>query len=159
MATRPLSRLIRDNDGLDAVRDRLGEVERLQGRYRLVVPAPLGEASRVCAIDGSTVVVRADNAPVAAALRAMAPRLLAGLLTQGPDDKSLKYKRDEELTGLKVELQVAAPPPRRTPKPRGPMPREALGRVAESLPEDSPLRESLSRIAGFQAKSRIRSKT
>mgnify|MGYP000880103007 CR=1 FL=1 len=158
MATRTLSRLIRDNDGLDAVRDRLGEVERLQGRYRLVVPAPLGEASRVCAIDGSTVVVRALNAPVAAALRAMAPRLLAGLKIPDPGDKSLKYKRDEELTGLRVELQVAALPPRRAPKPRGPMPREALARVAEGLPEESPLRESLLRIAGDQTKSRIRSK-
>ncbi|MBK8321147.1 MAG: DUF721 domain-containing protein [Betaproteobacteria bacterium] len=64
MATRPLARLLRENADLEQVRDRLAEVTLLQERFRQVAPATLSQACRVCAVDGSTVVVRADNAPV-----------------------------------------------------------------------------------------------
>lgn len=156
MATRPLARLIGENADLEPVRDRLADVACLQARFAQVAPATLSQACRVCAIDGSTVVVRADNAPVAAALRAMAPRLLAALKDSAAGKKSLKNKREEELTGLRVELQVAVPPRRRAPVPRGELPREALGELAAKL-SDSPLKEALGRIAG-QAKSSTRSK-
>lgn len=157
MATRPLARLLGENADLEPVRDRLAEVARLQERFRLVVPASLAGACRVCAIDGTTVVVRADNAPVAAALRAMAPRLLAAVKAAAAGKKSLKDKRDQELTALRVELQVAAPPRRRAPVTRGELPREALGELADRL-SDSPLKEALGRIAGGQRKSSTRSK-
>ena len=156
MPTRPLARLIGENAELGPVRDRLAEVARLQARFSQVAPATLSQACRVCAIDGSTVVVRADNAPVAAALRAMAPRLLAALKDSAAGKKSLKNKREEELTGLRVELQVAVPPPRRAPAARGELPREALGTLAQTL-SDSPLKTALDRIAR-QAKSSTRSK-
>lgn len=156
MATRPLARLIGENADLEPVRDRLADVARLQARFAQVAPATLSQACRVCAIDGSTVVVRADNAPVAAALRAMAPRLLAALKDSAAGKKSLKNKREGELTGLRVELQVAVPPRKRAPVPRGELPREALGELAAKL-SDSPLKEALGRIAG-QAKSSTRSK-
>ena len=158
MATEPLARLLRENPELGPVRDRLERVRRLQGRYRCVVPAELASTSRVCAVDGTTVVVRADNAPVAAALRALAPRLLAGLNAPAPPGKNpLKNKRDQELTALRVEVQVAAPPPVRRPAPREPLPVERLAKVAGGL-ADSPLKQALERIVGGQAKSSIRSK-
>ncbi len=162
MATERLARLLRQNPDLAPVRDRLELVGRLQGRYRSVVPVELASSSRVCAVDGTTVVVRADNAPVAAALRALAPRLLAGLNAAGPESgktskNSLKIKRDQELTGLRVEVQVAAPPPSRPPRARGPLPAQKLSEVAAGL-SDSPLKEALERIAGRQAKSSTRSK-
>ncbi len=161
MATEPLARLLRQNPDLAPVRDRLALVERLQRRYRSVVPVELASSSRVCAVDGTTVVIRADNAPVAAALRALAPRLLAGLNAGPPPGKnsknSLKNKRDQELTALRVEVQVGAPAPSRPPRPRGPLPRDKLAQVAAGL-ADSPLREALERIALGQAKSSTRSK-
>jgi hypothetical protein len=157
MATKPVARLLGENVDLEAVRDRLAEVARLQERFRQVAPATLSQACRVCAIDGSTVVVRADNAPVAAALRAMAPRLLAALIDPAAGKKSLKNKRDQELTGLRVELQVTVPPLRRAPVARGELPREAIGELAATL-ADSPLKEALGRIAGGQRKSSTRSK-
>jgi hypothetical protein len=158
MATEPLSRLLRLSPDLDAVRDRLEKVRLLQGRYRSVVPAALASTSRVCAVDGTTVVVRADNAPVAAALRAMAPRLLAGLNEAAePGKNSLKIKRDQELTAFRVEVQVAAPPPARKVRPREALPVERLAEVARGL-ADSPLKEALERIVGDQMKSRTRSK-
>ncbi len=101
--------------------------------------------------------VRADNAPVAAALRAMAPRLLAALVEPAAGKKSFKNNRDQELTGLRVELQVAVPPVRRAPVSRGELPREAIGELAATL-SDSPLKDALDRIAGAQRKSSTRSK-
>jgi hypothetical protein len=158
MATEPLARLLRDNPDLAPVRDRLEEVRRLQGRYRSVVPMELASSSRVCAVDGTTLVIRADNAPVAAALRAMAPRLLAGLkVPAGPEKNPLKIKRDQELTALRVEVQVEAPPPSRKPRARADLPVERLAEIARGLSE-SPLKESLERIVRTQRKSSTRSK-
>ena len=158
MATEPLARLLRDNPDLVPVRDRLEQVRRLQGRYRSVVPGELASTSRVCAVDGTTVVVRADNAPVAAALRALAPRLLAGLNSPAdPDKNPLKIKRDQELTALRVEVQVEAPPPSRRPRARGELPAYKLAGVAAGL-SDSPLKEALERIVRTQAKTSTRSK-
>jgi hypothetical protein len=161
MATEPLARLLRQNPDLAPVRDRLEKVRRLQRRYRSVVPVELASSSRVCAVDGTTVVVRADNAPVAAALRSLAPRLLAGLnvaIRPDPAGKnSLKIKRDQELTALRVEVQVASPPPPVAVRPRGELPVERLAEVARGLAE-SPLRETLERIVRTQRKSSTRSK-
>ncbi|HEX5629259.1 MAG TPA: DciA family protein [Usitatibacteraceae bacterium] len=157
MATEPLARLLRQNPELAPLRERMQRVGRLQGRFRSVVPVELASSSRVCAVDGTTVVVRADNAPVAAALRALAPRLLAGLNTAGPGKNSLKNKRDQELTALRVEVQVEAPPPSRRPRARGELPADKLAGVAAGL-SDSPLKEALERIVRAQAKTSTRSK-
>jgi hypothetical protein len=163
MATEPLSRLLRESPDLDPVRDRLDLVRLLQGRYRSVAPAALASSSRVCAIDETTVVVRADNAPVAAALRAIAPRLLAGLNastapeTNLPEKNPFKNKQVRELTALRVEVQVDAPPVRRPVIPRTEIPAERLAEVARGLSE-SPLKEALTRLAGSQRKSSTRSK-
>jgi hypothetical protein len=158
MATEPLARLLRDNPDLAPIRDRLEQVRRLQGRYRSVVPVELASSSRVCAVDGTTVVVRADNAPVAAALRSLAPRLLAGLnASSRPESNSLKYKRDQELTALRVEVQVDAPAPARRVRRREELPVERLAEVARKL-ADSPLKDTLERIVRDQAKSSTRSK-
>ena len=163
MATEPLARLLRNSPDLAPVRDRLDEVRRLQGLYRSVVPEGLASSSRVCAVDGTTVVIRADNAPVAAALRAIAPRLLAGIKdaaspgTAPPSEDSLKLKRDQELTGLRVEIQVDVPPPSRKVRPREEMPVERLAEVARGL-ADSPLKDTLARIVRDQRKRSTRSK-
>jgi hypothetical protein len=158
MPTEPLRRLLRQSPELESVRDRLDWVGQLQERYRSVAPEELASSSRVCAVEGTTIVIRADNAPVAAALRAMAPRLLAGLAAAAPPGKnSLKIKQDQELTALRVEVQVVAPPLRRKVVPRGEFPAERLAQVAESL-SDSPLKEALTRIARGQRKSSTRSK-
>jgi hypothetical protein len=158
MPTEPLRRLLRQSPELESVRDRLDWVGQLQERYRSVAPEELASSSRVCAVEGTTIVIRADNAPVAAALRAMAPRLLAGLAAAVPPGKnSLKIKQDQELTALRVEVQVVAPPLRRKVVPRGEFPAERLAQVAGSL-SDSPLKEVLTRIARGQRKSSTRSK-
>ena len=158
MATEPLSRLLRESPDLAPVRDRLEKVRRLQGLYRSVAPEGLASTSRVCAVDGTTVVIRADNAPVAAALRALAPRLLAGLKDSARLEKnSFKIKQDEELNAIRIEVQVEAPPPPRKVRPRESLPVERLAEVARGL-SDSPLKDALDRIVRDQRKSSTRSK-
>ena len=141
-----LARLLKQNAELEPVSDRLERIRVLQKRYLSLAPGNLAVASRVCAIDGTTVVILADNAPVATALKALAPRLLAGLGTSENSQAHGKPKQDQEFTSIRIEVQVAAGKPRRPVYARGKLPKEKLGAVAESL-SDSPLKEALRRIA------------
>ncbi len=151
MATERLSKLLGDNADLRPLAQRLERIKRLQRRYRSLVPGQLAEASRVCAIDGTTVVVLATSGAVAAALRQVAPRLLEGLRESAR--KSSKYSGDQELTSIRIEVQVKDGTPRRPIVARPDMPRDALGQVAQRL-SDSPLKEALERIAAAPSKLR-----
>ena len=154
MAPEPISKLLGDNAELRPLAERLHYIKRLQKRYRTLAPGNLAAASRVCAIDGTTVVICAASGPVAAALRHLAPRLLEGLQSAR---KTSKHSRDQELTSIRIEVQVDRPAPARPVKPRGEMPREKLAGLAGDM-ADSPLKETLERIGRPQ--SRItRSKT
>lgn len=155
MASNSVAKLLRASPELLPLREQLDEIERLQRRYRSVAPGELAKASRVCAIEGTTVVIRASSGPVAAALRQVAPRILQGLRGAHPQDKAKPLKENEirELTGIRVEVQVEAPPARRAVKARGRMPAEALSKLAEGL-ADSPLKETLQRIVRQSSKTR-----
>ncbi len=155
MAPEPIARLLGDNAELRPLAERLLQIKRLQKRYRTLAPEQLAQASRVCAIDGTTVVICASSGPIAAALRHLAPRLLEGL--RGVHRNS-KHSRDQELTSIRIEVQVSVPAPKRTIVSRGELPRDKLGALARALP-DSPLRETLERIAGDHSIKRTRSKT
>ena len=143
MAPESVAKLLGDNAELMPLARRLEQIKRLQRRYRTVAPEPLAEASRVCAIDGTTVVVVATSGAVAAALRQIAPRLLEGL--RGAARKSSKHSGDQELTSMRIEVQVKDGKRARAVVARGEMPREKLARLAGGL-ADSPLRETLQRI-------------
>ena len=151
MAPERLSKLLDENADLRPLALRLERVKRLQRRYRTLAPASLAEASRVCAIDGTTVVVLATSGPVAAALRHLAPRLLEGVRESAR--KSSKHSGDQELTSIRIEVQVKDGTPRRPVVAPPEMPREALGRVAGGL-ADSPLKQALERIAASPPKPR-----
>jgi Dna[CI] antecedent DciA-like protein len=140
VAADPVSRYLDDNVDLKLLQSQLDHIKRLQRRYRTLAPERLLESSRVCAIDGTTVVICAASGPVAAVLRQLAPRLLEGLRTS-------KHSRDQELTSIRIEVQVERRAPRRSFAPRGELPREKLARVAASL-GDSPLKDTLQRLSG-----------
>ena len=144
MAPDSIAKLLGDNPDLKPLAARLERIKRLQRRYRTLAPERLAEASRVCAIDGTTVVVFATSGPVAAALRQIAPRLLEGL--RGDPRNSSKHSGDQELTSMRIEVQVKDGPLRRRVVERGEMPREQLERVAGAL-GDSPLKDALARIS------------
>lgn len=145
MATETIARLLGDNADLRLLSEQLRYIKRLQKRYRTLAPEKLATASRVCAIEGTTVVICASSGPVAAALRHLAPRLLSGLAANS------KHPRDQELTSIRIEVQVTVPEPKRLVRARGEMPRERLAEAAEKM-ADSPLKDTLKRI-GSQAKN------
>lgn len=147
MASDSISRHLGDSAEVRLIADRLEQIKRLQKRFRTIAPESLAAASRVCAIDGTTVVVCTASGPVAAALRHLAPRLLAGL--RGAQAR--KHPRDQELNSIRIEVQVEAPAPRRVVKPRGELPFEKLAVLSEKL-ADSPLKDELARIARDQAR-------
>jgi hypothetical protein len=154
MASEPISTLLGESAELRPLAERLQLIKRLQRRYRTIAPESLAAASRVCAIDGTTVVVCASSGSVASALRHLAPRLLEGLrgVRQTP-----KSSRDQELTSIRIEVQVEPPPVKRPVVSRGEIPAEKLAEVARRL-SDSPLKDTLQRIAEDQSISRTRSK-
>jgi hypothetical protein len=156
MATESVSRLLDENADLKPLATRLAYIKRLQRRYRSLAPEQLVESSRVCAIDGTTVVICATSGPVAAALRHLAPRLLEGLREIAR--KSSKHSRDQELTSIRIEVQVTIPKPKQRVTPRAPMPVDQLSKLADKL-SDSPLKETLQRISEPDQSKRTRSKT
>jgi len=156
MATETIARLLDDNAELKQVTARLAYIRRLQRRFRSVVPQELAEASRVCAIDGTTVVICADNGTVASVLRHLAPRMLEGLREAAR--KSSKYAKDQELTSIRVEVQVKVVTKPAPVRARGEIPVEKLTAIAGKL-GDSPLRKTLEEIAERDQRRRTRPKT
>lgn len=158
MAIDPIAKLLGESAELRPLAERLAHIKRLNRRYRTLVPESFAEASRVCAVDGTTVVVGAASGTVAAALRHLAPRILEGMRGVRTHPKS---SRDQELTAIRIEVQVSAPQRKPVAVPREPMPRAKLAGVAERL-ADSPLKETLRRMAAddqAQTTRRTRSKT
>lgn len=142
MPPESVSRLLDESAELKPLAARLAYIKRLQRRYRTLAPERLAQASRVCAIDGTTVVILAEGGAVAAALRQLAPRLLEGLR-----ESARKSSRGgaPEITSIRVEVQVAVPVKKRPASPRTEMPGDKLAHVAERL-SDSPLRDTIQRI-------------
>ena len=145
MAPEPIAKLLGASAELQAVAARLAYVKRLQRRYRTLVPEELAEASRVCAIDGTILVILAASGPVAAVLRQLSPRVLQGL--RDAARKSPKHSTDQEFNGIRIEVQVKQVTARRPVRARSELPKEKLAEVARDLSE-SPLREALQRISG-----------
>ena len=156
MAPETISRLLDDNAELKPITARLAYIRRLQRRFRSVVPPELAEAGRVCAVDGTTVVICADNGTVASVLRHLAPRILEGLREAAR--KSSKHAKDQELTSIRVEVQVRFVTKPAPVRPRGGIPVEKLSEVARKL-GDSPLRKALEGIAERDQRRRTRPKT
>jgi hypothetical protein len=157
MAPESVSRLLDENADLKPLTQRLAHIKRLQRRYRSIAPERLAEASRVCAIDGTTVVICADSGAVAAALRHLAPRILEDL-RKAASANSSKHPRDQELTSIRIEVQVKVPAPKARVHARTEIPAEKISGVVVKL-SDSPLKRELERMARESQSRRTRSKT
>ena len=155
MPTQSVAQLLGESAELRPLQERLETVDRLQRCFLTLAPEALAKASRVCAIDGTTVVICATSGAVAAALRQIAPRLLEGLLAARGD---LKQNQNQELTAIRVEVQVTPKVPRRKVAARGEMPVEKLESLARQL-SDSPLKDTVERIARDPQNKRTREKT
>jgi hypothetical protein len=117
------------------------EARRLADFERLIfeaAPRALSEATRVKSFRAGTLVLSADNAAVAAKLRQLLPRLLVCV-----------RKRDPEVSGIRVEVQLA-PQQRRPARGSGKRPLTAavianFRYLAEGLRE-SPLKDAVTRL-------------
>ena len=105
----------------------------LQKTWNEVAPKPLAAASRVGAVRQQTLIVYANNGAVAGKLRQLVPSLLEKI-----------QKRGIEITAIRVDVQVEAPPPGKKPKDLAVSPNalSSLGKLEQSL-EDSPLKNAL----------------
>ena len=156
MAPETVKRLLDESADLKPLAAQLARIRHLQRRYRSIAPPELAEASRVCAIDGTTVVICADNGTVASVLRHLAPRILEGLREAAR--KSSKHPRDQELTSIRVEVQVSVAKKPAPLRARGELPAAKLSALAQEL-GDSPLKKTLEEMAAREQARRARPKT
>lgn len=137
---KPINALMRENEALKPIQDRLARISRIQHSFAETLPPGLNESCRVATVEGSTLVIAAANGAVAAKLKQMLPRLLVKF----QENK----KQEQQVTAISVVVQpsyFATDPGRRAPVPREPMPIGKLAELAESL-EDSPLKRTVERI-------------
>jgi hypothetical protein len=143
--------LLSENDGLQPLLKGLQRVNVLQQNFRealqTALPEPDGfaRASRVSAVIGTTVVISAASAPVAAMLRQVVPRLLSGFQKQGIEVTAIHVVVQPGGWGAKAEPATRAPPPGET------LSDAALARLADSL-SDSPLKKTLEEIGKRRAR-------
>ena len=137
---RPIDDLMRDNETIAPIHDRLQRISRLQHFLVDALPPGLNTSCRIAAVEGSTLIIAAANGAVAAKLKQMLPRLL--------EKFRQNKKQEQQVTAISVMVQpdyfLPEPAPRTGP-PREPMPIAMLAELAESL-EDSPLKTTMEKI-------------
>ena len=140
---KPIHALIRENDLIAPIHDRLQRVSRLQHSFVDALPPGLNQSCRVAAVEGSTLIIAVANGAVAAKLKQMLPRLLE-MLEKNRQNK----KQEQEVTVISVLVQPDYFRPEPEPKtgpPREPMPTAMVTELAESL-EDSPLKTTMEKL-------------
>lgn len=99
MPTQKIGTLLAASSELQALSAKARRLEKLQQLYITCAPGPLTQASRVKNFRAGTLYLLAGNTAVAAKLRQLAPSLLVKIQKQEP-----------QITGIRVEVQVAEPP-------------------------------------------------
>ncbi len=140
MAARSLDAYLNSADSLARFSAHAGRLVKLQRVFEQIAPSYLAASSRVANFKSGKVVIHADSGAVAAKLRQMLPSLV--------DEFSLK---GAEVTEILVKVQpshaAAQHKGRGNPSPSvGVSAKGDLQRLADELPEDSPLKEALERL-------------
>ena len=132
-----LNAFLASTDELRQLSSKAKQVNILQQHYKLLAPPILLQGSRILQLRQQTVIIAADNGAVASKLRQMASELI-----------SLFQARGCEVTGIQIKVQVTAPPPVGSSKPRilSNAARDTLTELEENL-TDSPLKTALKRLA------------
>ncbi len=137
--TQLLQRYLGGGDALARLQDHAARLRRLQGAFERCLPPLLAASCKVGNLKGDTLVVFAQGNAVAVKLKQMAPSVLEKLAGQG-----------HALQDIQVRVAVHQPaawrpaPMERSISAEG---RRSLTDFAATLPADSPLRESLERLA------------
>lgn len=136
--TQPLQDFLGGGDALARLRDHAARLRRLQGMLEGMLPAALGRACGVANLKGDVLVVIARSGATAARLKQMTPSLAAQFAANGVAVSHIQ---------VRVGVENVAPP--RAPQPPRTVGASALGHLValrDGLPEDAPLRASLSRL-------------
>jgi len=142
MAARSLDAYLNSAGDLGRLSAHAGRLVKLQRVFEQIAPSCLAASSRVANFKLGKVVIHADSGAVAAKLRQLLPSLV--------DEFSLKGAEVTEIQ-VKVQPNHGAPQHKKSVprEPVGPSVKSDLHRLAETLPEDSPLKESLERLIRF----------
>ena len=138
---KPIQALMRENDAIAPILDRLKRVSRLQQIYAEAIPVGVAAMSRIAAAEGTTLTIAVANGAVATRLKQLVPHLLA----------KYQEKQDVQVTAIRILVQPdgdpygPAEPARRAPQPRQEIPLQVLDSLSETL-DDSPLKTTLQRI-------------
>ena len=98
MPARKINEVLVRTGELRALSAQAQRLAQLQQVLLEALPSPLNRSARVSTLRAGRLVVLADNAAVAAKLRQLAPRLLRYV-----------QERDNQVTGIHVDVQVAVP--------------------------------------------------
>jgi hypothetical protein len=152
MPVRKVADILGDSPDLTSLTVVARRATELQRVYSQIVPAQLGQASRIGWVRAGVLFVAAANGAVAAKLRQLAPRILDRFSREG-----------FEFNAMRIEVQVGHGAARRPAKAaRRPLSAKALAsicRTANGL-TDSPLKAALARLARSERRhQRTRSKT
>jgi hypothetical protein len=98
MPARKIQEVLARSGELRAVSVQAQRLAKLQQVLLEALPSPLNRSARVSTFRAGRLVVLADNAAIAAKLRQMAPRLLR-----------VVKERENQVTGIHVDVQVAVP--------------------------------------------------
>lgn len=132
-----LSDIITSNPKLRSLAQIARQLSLLQRHYLAIIARPLGQCSRVARYADGYLTLEADNGAVAQKLRQLIPQLIASFRTRGI-----------EVTGIQIRVQASQCPPSTPTSPRsiGRQGRQALTELADSLPDNSPLKSSIQRM-------------
>ena len=136
--TQLIQRFLGSGDALARLRDHAARLRRLQAVLEQHVPPALAAACSVANLKNDTLVLLADGGAVAARLKQIAPTLTQQFAAAGLPVKAIQVK-----VRIIEEHDARRPAPDRKLSDAG---RRSLADFSESLPADSPLRESLERL-------------
>jgi len=136
--TQLIQRFLGSGDALARLRDHAARLRRLQAVLEQHVPKSLAAACSVANLKADTLVLLADGGAVAARLKQIAPTLAEQFAAAGVPVRTVQ---------VKVRIVEERDAPRAAPDRRlSDAGRRSLADFSETLPADSPLRESLERL-------------
>ncbi len=127
MTQTPYDYLQAADEGAGKVLAHATSLIRLAGVYQAIVPAHLGQASRLVNIKAGTVVIHTESGAVAGKLRQMLPTLLDSLARLGVECHGIVVK-------VRTETQPTEQRRRPEQKPLSVQARKELSLLGESLP-------------------------
>lgn len=141
MSARSLTACLESDGGITRLSAHAARLMKLQRAYEKSVPAALARHGRVANLKLGVIVIHAENGAVATKIRQVAPRLtdVFKIIAGEVSEIQVKVQPLETSPGLQKPFEAPALEERI---------KEGLGRLANDLPEDSPLKRALNRLTG-----------